>query len=533
MPATPRIRLTRAQHWNARPPALQTPNGDDHDGKDGYKDLRASFSKGLDHDQDGHVVRRDYERMVEALRSGDAGQGADGLDTLPLGTPGGRRLVSPKAGLGVELIGGDPKHHAMPPAPPFRSREIVAEIVENYWMAKLRDVAFRDYEGHPDVERAVADLRAMGDAFKGPPPSARTLFRGTSCGEDQGPYISQFLMHRVPFGAQTIPQTMRTVAPCRDYMTEWGEWLAVQCGEQRGPAEKVAEVSIRNGRDIGEWVHVDQLYQAYFLACLFLLEYRKRADDKPAFSPDNPYAGDMPSGATQDPFATFGGAHVLALMSEVATRALKAVWYQKWVVHRRLRPEVFAARIHHDRVIAKGGRYDIDHRQLDLATHIAGHLRDCRNWLLPMAFPEGSPLHPAYGAGHATVAGACTTILKAWFDGTACLGDLKDPFVPDGRFRPLQADPDGGRQPYRGDDADTLTIEGELNKLAGNVGIGRNIAGVHWRSDHTASITLGEQVAIDTLADYVCTYEEAFAGFRFRRFDGTVGRVTKDGFTPL
>ena len=38
------------------------------------------------------------------------------------------------------------------------------------------------------------------------------------------------------------------------------------------------------------------------------------------------------------------------------------------------------------------------------------------NWLLPMAFPEGSPMHPSYGAGHATVAGACTTILKAWFD---------------------------------------------------------------------------------------------------------------------
>src|SRR5881392_3665762 len=38
------------------------------------------------------------------------------------------------------------------------------------------------------------------------------------------------------------------------------------------------------------------------------------------------------------------------------------------------------------------------------------------NALLPMAFPEGSPTHPSYGAGHATVAGACVTILKAWFD---------------------------------------------------------------------------------------------------------------------
>ncbi len=33
---------------------------------------------------------------------------------------------------------------------------------------------------------------------------------------------------------------------------------------------------------------------------------------------------------------------------------------------------------------------------------------------LPMAFQEGSPMHPSYGAGHATVAGACVTILKAY-----------------------------------------------------------------------------------------------------------------------
>ena len=39
-----------------------------------------------------------------------------------------------------------------------------------------------------------------------------------------------------------------------------------------------------------------------------------------------------------------------------------------------------------------------------------------QSYLLPMAFPEGSPMHPSYGAGHATVAGACVTILKAFFD---------------------------------------------------------------------------------------------------------------------
>src|SRR4051812_7614099 len=37
-------------------------------------------------------------------------------------------------------------------------------------------------------------------------------------------------------------------------------------------------------------------------------------------------------------------------------------------------------------------------------------------YLLPQAYPEGCPLHPSYPAGHATIAGACVTILKAFFN---------------------------------------------------------------------------------------------------------------------
>jgi len=43
---------------------------------------------------------------------------------------------------------------------------------------------------------------------------------------------------------------------------------------------------------------------------------------------------------------TFGGPHILGLVAEVTIRALKAVWYQKWFVHRRLRPEEYAGRVH-------------------------------------------------------------------------------------------------------------------------------------------------------------------------------------------
>jgi hypothetical protein len=124
-----------------------------------------------------------------------------------------------------------------------------------------------------------------------------------------------------------------------------------------------------------------------------------------------------------------------------------------------------------------------------------------------MAFPEGSPTHPAYGAGHATVAGACVTILKAWFDESFV---IPDPVVPDATGEVLI--------PYAGD---TLTVGGELNKIASNVANGRNIAGVHWRSDATESLKLGEAIAISVMKDQKKSYNETFSGFSLTKFDGT------------
>jgi hypothetical protein len=132
-----------------------------------------------------------------------------------------------------------------------------------------------------------------------------------------------------------------------------------------------------------------------------------------------------------------------------------------------------------------------------------------------MVFPEGCPLHPAYGAGHATVAGASVTILKAFFDESFV---IPDPVVPS---------PDGlSLVPYTGPDAANLTVRGELDKLASNVAIGRNFGGVHWRSDYTASLRLGEALAISILRDQRATYfGEEFDGFSFTSFDGAAIRV--------
>jgi hypothetical protein len=78
--------------------------------------------------------------------------------------------------------------------------------------------------------------------------------------------------------------------------------------------------------------------------------------------------------------------------------------------------------------------------------------------------------------------------------------------------------------PYTGPDAGELTLGGELNKLAWNIGVGRSFAGIHWRTDAIEGLRLGEAIALGILQDLRATYPEDFGGFGLTTFDGR--RVT-------
>ncbi len=512
-------------NFNNTPNNLQHPtNGDESR----YADRRGNFSKGLPHNADGTVVLSAYQTLVNAVTNGEGDPAL--FDAINLGA--GRKLISPQAGFAFEIEGGDSHSFVQAPAPAFASREECAEIAENYWMALLRDVPFSDYASHPTAIAAAADLTNFGADFKGPKNNSnqvtpQLLFRGLTPGDRIGPYLSQFFYLSCFFGANQIDQKIITGAPFStvgngssggggDYLTAYSDWLAVQNGGGSGPdlLDPVLRY-MRMGRDIAQWVHVDVLFQGYFQAFLCLAGIGAPVDA------GNPYNGNP----TQDGFATFGGPHLATLLCEVSTRALHAVWYQKWMVHRRLRPEAFAGRIERNRT--HPGRFNV-HPSINSSTALAAvsqHNEQFNGtgngtYLLPMAFPEGSPTHPAYGAGHATVAGACTTILKAWFNESTRIIDI----APGGNV--LQPTPDGlALIPYTGAGASQMTVGGELNKIAYNVANGRNIGGVHWRSDSKESIALGEAVAIQVLREQRATYNENFNGFSLRKFDGTTVTV--------
>lgn len=470
-----------------------------------YSNRIGNYSKGLPHQSNGEVVPAAYDALLAALRTGSPAA----FEQIPLG--GTRKLTNPQAGYAFDLEGHDAFRFVQPPPPAFASREIAAEMAENYWMALLRDVPFTEYPANPVAAAAASDLNLFGADFKGPKNgngqvTPNLLFRGLTAGDKAGPLMSQFWYQPCFFGANEINQRIRTVLGAnnggQDYMTDFNSWLNVQNGGPwSGDIFDPTFRYMRNGRDLGQWVHIDVLFQGYFQAFLII------AGLGVPFDNGNPYA----NSATQDGFGTFGGPHIATLLCEVSTRALKAVWNQKWLVHRRLRPEAFAGRV--DRTAYHGANYPVHSEiltSLNTASRLGGYMPS-GNALLPMAFPEGSPTHPAYGAGHATVAGACVTILKAWFNESTV---IQNPVVPD---------PTGlGLVPYTGD---TLTVGGELNKIASNVANGRNIAGVHWRSDATESLKMGEALAISILRDQKTCYNEVFNGFSLTKFDGTTVTV--------
>ncbi len=473
-----------------------------------YDNRIANYSKGLPHQSNGEVDLNAYNSLMTAL---DSANPAD-FENISMG--GDVKLTNPQSGFAFDMEGGDAFNFIMPPAPAFASREIAAEISENYWMAFLRDVPFSEYANNPIAQAAAADLTLFGGDFKGAKNangqvSTESLFRGLTAGDKAGPYISQFFYLPCFFGANEVSQriqTVRTIADGgRDYMTDFDSWLSIQNGisPRNGDIFDSTARYIRNGRDIGQWVHIDVLFQAYFQAFLVISGTLNVPTDA-----GNPYS----NSATQIGFGTFGGPHIATLLCEVATRALKAVWNQKWIVHRRLRPEVFAERV--DRAAFHNADYPVHPdilKSVNTQTRLGGYL-SAGNTFLPQAFPGGSPTHPSYGAGHATVAGACTTILKAWFNDSAV---IENPVAPDVTGQVVT--------PYTG--GDTLTVGGELNKIASNVALGRNIAGVHWRSDATESLKLGEQVAISVLRDHKSCFNEKFDGFSLTKFDGTTIEV--------
>ncbi|NVO57824.1 bromoperoxidase [Rhodobacteraceae bacterium B1Z28] len=583
-----------------------------------------NFSKGLAHDAHGVVDAQAYteffEEVAEPTYTDNTGNRIALFDmpaySGPFRTKASvdgrdfrwRAWEGPISGQQFGLEGSDASVVGIAPAPRLGSDELAAEMAEVYAMAHLRDVPFETIRGGSEDADKVTDALGQMPWFQpnaspkdangqeiskvsaarrirdGGALTSQTLFRGSSQGCAQGPYLSQFLLQghdplvggettltrlpsdqfvmaqaapvagMVPFGAQGIDQRIAPQAVGVDYLRDWAEWLDVQNGADTTCEQAFTSDGLKfieTPRDLATFVHFDTIYQAYLNACLLMLNWGTATDEG---LPEPGHLG------LCGPFATLGGSNILTLLAETATRALRAIKCQTFQIHNRARPEKLGSVASlvangHGAVLGTAERLAEAHlSRLESATCDGFSLIDAvaaapdekrfshnanshkglpsndRNLLLPMAFPEGSPMTPAYGAGHAAVAGACVTILKAFFrthtaDGTRV--SLADAGA-EGVYVPAPGGQTLVNASRAGDDVHSLTLNGELNKLAANIAIGRNMAGVNYYSDYFDSVRMGERIAVGILAEQTATCSDAVS-MSLETFDGDCLSIVGNG----
>jgi hypothetical protein len=506
------LRVGTATKDHAIPPAPQTPNGDEQL----YTDHSASYSKPLLQDGICLVNQAAWTSFKKALQSAKMSD----YEAIILG--GTRTLNGPQGAYAFDLealdavqwgnapANGDPL--SPPIVPPFDTVTSTAygtQLIEMYWASLLRDVAFTDYVTNATAASAAAELSAQ-TTYRGPRDgngnvTPALLFRGAFQGETVGPYMSQFLIQPTSMGQQAMSQLYTTYAQNLDYMTDTGTFLAVQNGidtllrNQNDPTVRY----LHDWRGLAALTHVDTPYQEFYVALLCLGTLGAPVN------PGNPYVGSK----TQNGFCTFGGPDFGSAMAEVAARALQKVWYQKWLVHLTHRPEWGGGLVH--QALTGSPLQAVPNANVLGSQAVAQSFSKYGTYLLSQAFPEGSPAHPSYPTGHGTVAGACITVLKFFFDGNFV---IPNPQMPSSDGLSLQN--------YTGGDAGQITVNTELNKLARNVSFGHGVgAGIHWRTDTDNSMLLGEAVALSYLQDRAQTYNEKFS-VSLTKLDGTVVTIS-------
>ncbi len=503
----------------------QAGNGDEAT----FTDFSGSYSKALLHDSLGIPNAAAYMSLKTAYKTRNPADFASVIVGTPAGGPNSK-LNGPQVALAFDLQGLDAHATVIPPAPSVASAQAAAEQVEHYWAALLNDVPFADYGTNPLVGQAVSDMNNMSylqspanDQFPYPV-TRQNLFRGkflTGDGNVKGPYISQFMVQPTYYGPQFLDQRYRTCLPISaggaNYMTSVSEYQLVQNGGDSGRSLVFDPTPryLRSGRDLTCYTNVDVLYQSYFTAYLVL------AGLGAAPNPGSPYIGSL----SQKAFATHGGPDAAGTIAEMATRALKASWFHKWMKDMKMRPEEYGALVHARKTNTNPMPLAATaiHSDVLNSAALAATFNNYGTYLLPQAFPEGSPTHPCYPTGHGTVGGACCTALKFFFNG----GQKLRPLLINAGRDVYESSTDGlSLNTYSGADANDIDINDELNKLCYNVSFGHGIhAGIHFRSSTYWSILLGEQVALSVLRDRARSYNEKFT-INIKKFDGTTATIT-------
>lgn len=425
-----------------------------------------SFSKTLPHDSNGIVDPNAFKIYLKAITT------QKDINLIPLAPGSKMKLVDIYAAQSYVLGGLDLGALVCPTPPTPSSPNFSTELLELYEQALVRDVPF-DQLG--------------------------SKFRGTGIGDMTGPYLSQFFLADILCGAVLNIQKYKSPDPLLgrvDFATTVEEVVNLMNGipvtsssNRFGPP-----AYINTGRQLAEAVHNDPL--CILMENAWMILSAKGIPPNPSLIQDKNMAR----------FATlFGGADTYGLLGVVSNLALRHAWYNKYQRYNLMRGEQ-AGLLLHQSLTSSANHFP----DLNVNNPILKQIYDkYQTYLLPQAYPEGSPAHPSYPSGHAAIVGACSIILKAAFDTSKI---WTNPVVVGPQNQIII--------PYLQAPAQELTIEGELNKFLSNISIGRNWAGIHYRSDAIEGIKLGEEVAIAYLRDHLSLVKGS--NITVRRYHGEV-----------
>lgn len=484
------------------------------------------FSKTLEHDSvTGFPKKEDVDKILDAVDQGTVAS----LDVIPQAPDSVRKLEGVLASSSFNLMGTDSSIFIPPSFHHVDTEEGSFEMAEVYGKALCRDTPFSEYNVSGNAaDNVMTSLNEYSTKTTAPVGqddniNAQTLFRGPSQDETVGPYVSQLLLLPFSYGNIDIEQKF---SPESDYAASVNksEWKDIQDGKVNGSVVKTDAKYVYNGRVLGAKVHNDPLYQFYYNATLICLQ---NSIGPSGFS--HPRSTAWTSG---------GGPNVLAAVAHVCLGALRCAWYSKFNVGMKIRPEVYAQRLE----LANDASFtDMVEGLNEMNNLMKTSMKDLvkahngnDSLYLMLQFPEGSPTHPAWCAGHAAVSGAAVTVMKAMLDCHDSDDETKKQWPVD----PKQSDNTGDNlEDYTEADASNMTIVGELNKLASNVALGRDFAGVHYRCDGDCGVALGEKYAITYLVDLAKELHESqsglFTGWLLEKFNGDRVRITSHGVQAL
>jgi len=523
------------------------------DGTDYYPFI---FAKTLRHSSE-HLMptAADVDAVLSAVDSTEDGAWEPLLRAIKQHPETGRMLEGIQSGYGLTgITRAETSMLLAEELPPVDSVEHLCQMVEVYWQSLLRDVPFAEYPSDEGVKAAVIEMNkcATMNAWSGPTVKNKvtwdSLFRGIGQGELFGPYVSQFLLNDFNYGGLLVKQKYSVENDVPSSVTTAG-WLDMQHGvpiDSQPPSNRWHNV---NGRVIGSEVHMDAVFQFYYNAAMQVAQFEELDLDDPWHFLK---AKDVKSSA----WADGGLPDVFVSLAKVSIGALRHAWWNKWQGAMQIRPEVYAARLDQMKSndLAGGKIREISNVKFletldssftptfeavaDANKKLFGSEQQDmkRKYLLNMLYAEGSPTHPSYPAGHAVIAGACVTVLKAFCKTHTFLKKTGQYSRVAWKKDVVEAKSPSSDGLHTLGKVRGMTVNGELNKLGSNVALARDFAGVHYRSDSDLGIKLGEAYALEFLRSQLLEYASPHMkerSFTVELYNGTLTEITRLGIRKL